>query len=165
CGLDQSPIILTQPQNQTVFVGETANFSMVASGTPPLNYQWQFNGSNIDGATSSSLAVTNAQLNQAGNYSGLVSNSFGFLPSSNATLTVNQPTCTSAPSGLVSWWPGNGDAQDIVGGQSGTFTGYSFGAGEVGQAFSFSGAGNNVRVPASPTLDVGQGPGLSVEAW
>src|SRR5690349_22954244 len=49
-----APYITTQPANQTVAVGQTATFSVVASGTAPLNYQWQKNGADISGATSSS---------------------------------------------------------------------------------------------------------------
>ncbi len=48
------PAIVTQPQSTTNVVGTTANFSVTASGTAPLSYQWQFNGTNIGGATSSS---------------------------------------------------------------------------------------------------------------
>src|SRR5262249_35270863 len=83
----------------------------------------------------------------------------------NAALIVTEPTCVLAPSNLVSWWPGNGDAQDIVGGQNGTFSGGQFGLGEVSQAFDFTGGSSNVRVPSSAILDIGQAIGLTVEAW
>src|SRR5262249_23865895 len=46
------PAITTQPVSQTVTAGATATFSVVASGTAPLRYQWQKNGANISGATS-----------------------------------------------------------------------------------------------------------------
>src|SRR5713101_4870172 len=49
-----SPTITTQPANQTVTAGQTASFTVVAGGTAPLSYQWQKNGVNIAGATSSS---------------------------------------------------------------------------------------------------------------
>src|SRR5205807_2416005 len=49
--------ITTQPVNQTVTAGQTATFTVVASGTAPLSYQWQKNGANIAGATSSSYTT------------------------------------------------------------------------------------------------------------
>src|SRR5262249_59946236 len=51
------PAITTQPVSQTVTAGATATFSVVASGTAPLSYQWQKNGSNISGATSASYTT------------------------------------------------------------------------------------------------------------
>ena len=82
------PSIATQPTNQTVTVGGTATFSVTASGTPPLSYQWNFNGTNIGGATNTTLTLTNVQASQAGNYAVLVTNLFGSILSSNAVLTV-----------------------------------------------------------------------------
>ena len=61
---------------------------VTADGTTALNYQWNFNGTNIDWATNASLTITNVQLSQAGNYSVLVTNVFGSITSSNAALTV-----------------------------------------------------------------------------
>src|SRR6202171_5140777 len=46
-----APAITTQPANRTVTAGLTATFTVAASGTGPLNYQWQRNGSTINGAT------------------------------------------------------------------------------------------------------------------
>lgn len=74
--------------------------------------------------------------------------------------------CVAPPSGLVSWWPGNGNANDLVGGNHGSFNnGAAFGVGEVGQGFRFNGGSNNVRIPAAPSLDVGKSNGLTIEAW
>jgi hypothetical protein len=53
-----------------------------------LAYQWSFNGTNLDGATKTSLTLTNVQFSQAGNYAVLVTNAFGWTLSSNAVLTV-----------------------------------------------------------------------------
>jgi hypothetical protein len=82
------PVILVQPTNQTVFLGVTVNFSVTASGTLPLSYQWNFNGTNISGATNTNLTLTNVQLNQAGNYTVIITNTWGSVTSSVATLTV-----------------------------------------------------------------------------
>jgi hypothetical protein len=161
------PVIATQPTNQTVVVGGTANFTVVAGGTLPLSYHWNFNGTNLSGATNTTLTLTNVQLNQAGNYAVVVTNLYGSVTSSNAVLTVNlPPPCTPAPSGLVSWWPGEGNGNDVVDGNDGmVLPGVAFVGGEVGQAFLLNNTNAYVNVPASPTLNVGTGRGFTLEAW
>lgn len=73
---------------------------------------------------------------------------------------------TSAPAGLVGCWAGDGNARDVVGGNDGVASGaVSFAAGKFGQAFSFSGLGGDVRIPASTALNVGVGDGLTFSAW
>jgi alpha-tubulin suppressor-like RCC1 family protein len=91
--------IQAQPTNQTVFVNGTATFSVTATGSLPLNYQWNFNGTDIDGAINASLALANVQTNQAGIYTVQVTNAFGSILSSNAVLTVIAlpPTITAQP--------------------------------------------------------------------
>jgi hypothetical protein len=86
--LSSSPVIVSQPTNQTVAAGDTAIFSVTANGTPPLSYQWNFNGTNLSGATHTSLTLTNVQMTQAGNYAVLVTNAYGSALSSNALLIV-----------------------------------------------------------------------------
>jgi hypothetical protein len=83
------PVIITQPTNRTVIVGQSATFSVTASGSAPLRYQWRFNGTNIAAATNTSLTLSNVQMAQAGNYSVRVTNLVDSVISSNATLTVN----------------------------------------------------------------------------
>jgi hypothetical protein len=80
------PAILTQPQSQTVSIGVPATFSVTASGTPPLVYQWRFGGQAISGATDSSFAIASAQITNQGSYSVLVTNTYGAIVSSNAAL-------------------------------------------------------------------------------
>jgi fibronectin type 3 domain-containing protein len=87
-----APSITTQPASQTVTAGQSVTFSVVASGTAPLGYQWQKNGTAISGATASSYTISPAQASDAGNYSVVVSNSAGSATSSTATLTVNAAT-------------------------------------------------------------------------
>jgi hypothetical protein len=82
------PSIISQPANQTVTVGGSATFSVMAGGSPPLSYQWNFNGTNISGATDSTLTLNNVQASQAGNYTVLVTNAFGSVLSSNVVLTI-----------------------------------------------------------------------------
>src|SRR4029077_18060472 len=71
-----APSITTQPANQTVVVGQTAMFTVVAAGTAPLSYQWQKNAANISGATSASYTTPPTTLNDNGSqFTVTVSNS------------------------------------------------------------------------------------------
>ncbi len=83
-----APVVTNQPTSQTVTAGGTGSFSVGASGTAPLSYQWQYGTTPIAGATGTTLTLANVQTSQAGNYSVIVSNSVGFTVSSNAVLTV-----------------------------------------------------------------------------
>jgi lysophospholipase L1-like esterase len=84
------PFIAEQPLSQTVIVGSNATVSVEASGTPPLSYQWLFNGTALAGATNASLTISNAQLSDAGKYSVVVANATGqALAGAPAVLTVN----------------------------------------------------------------------------
>ncbi len=71
--------------------------------------------------------------------------------------------CVDPPSGLVSWWPGDGDATDIIGGNDGTLKSTAgFADGIAGQAFSFDGVGY-ILVPDDPSLDLTGS--LTMEFW
>ncbi len=84
-----APTITSHPSSQTVSVGANVTFSVTASGTPTLTYQWKKNGTNIGGATSSTLNLTNVQTTAAGNYTVAVTNTSGTVTSNIAVLTVN----------------------------------------------------------------------------
>jgi Peptidase family M23/Immunoglobulin domain/Immunoglobulin I-set domain len=95
------PSITTQPQSQSATAGNAVTFSVTATGTAPLSYQWRFNAANISGATSSSYTKSNVQSSDAGNYSVVITNSAGSVTSANAALTVNiSPSITTQPTGL-----------------------------------------------------------------
>ena len=82
-----------------------------------------------------------------------------------AALPALQQACAPNPSGLVSWWPAEGNANDIQGGNNGTLTnGVSFAPGEVGQAFSFNGT-DYVDIPDAPNLDFGSTSPISIDMW
>ncbi|MBI3415139.1 MAG: immunoglobulin domain-containing protein, partial [Verrucomicrobia bacterium] len=69
-----------------------------ARGTPPLRYQWRFNGADIPGATDARLVIANAQPADAGDYSVFVSNPFGSVVSATARVLVREPVrITSQP--------------------------------------------------------------------
>lgn len=81
-----------------------------------------------------------------------------------AAPTVAQQ-CVPPPDGLASWWPGDGDAADIAGGNGGTLLGgTTFATGLVVQAFSFDGMDDFVNVPPDPTLDFGTDD-FTVDLW
>jgi uncharacterized repeat protein (TIGR02543 family) len=85
------PTITAQPQSQTVNQGASATFSVTATGTQPMGYQWRFNGNNISGATESTYTRNNVQASDVGHYSVLVSNAGGSVASANAALDLNAP--------------------------------------------------------------------------
>ncbi|HLV93571.1 MAG TPA: chitobiase/beta-hexosaminidase C-terminal domain-containing protein, partial [Candidatus Acidoferrales bacterium] len=114
-----APSITTQPANQTVVIGQAATFSVVASGTAPLTYQWMENtGSgfnNISGANSSSYTTPPATSTDNGTaFEVLVTNAEGSVTSNSATLTVTSPlppTITTQPAN-----------QTVLVGQTATFS-------------------------------------------
>lgn len=95
------PVITQQPQSWTNIFGGSAAFSVAATAQNPLFYQWQFNGTNLVGATNATLVLTNLQYAQAGNYRVTISNALAGVISSSATLTVWQAPARLAASGLV----------------------------------------------------------------
>lgn len=94
--LPTAPAITTQPQNATVTAGQTATFSVVATGTAPLAYQWRRNGVDIAGATGASYTTPATTLTDSGAvFSVRVSNAAPTpAVSDGATLTVNAPPPT-----------------------------------------------------------------------
>jgi hypothetical protein len=135
-----APAISTQPHSWTAAVGANVTFLVSVVGTEPFGYQWRRNGTDLVGATSAALTLSNLQMADAGTYSVRVSNAFGGAMSSNATLTVFTPgtNCVAQPAGLVSWWRAEGNANDSAGTNHGTGVS-SYVAGKVGQAFAFGG--------------------------
>jgi len=87
--------ITTQPASQTVDAGATVLLNVVATGMPPLSYQWRLNdidlanNGNVRGVTTSSLNLSNVTSLQHGNYSVVVSNATSRTVSSNALVIVN----------------------------------------------------------------------------
>ena len=88
------PLITVQPTNQTAEVGAVVVLAVSATGTAPLSYQWQVDGTNLmdggqfSGAISNVLTISNAQLTNSGTYTVIITNIAGSMTSSNAVLTV-----------------------------------------------------------------------------
>ena len=96
------PTIITHPSSQIIDVGQNATFSVEASGTAPLLYQWMKNGINIQGATFASYTTPSASISDNGStYMVNVTNDEGNVISNSATLTVisssTAPTITTQP--------------------------------------------------------------------
>jgi sugar lactone lactonase YvrE len=136
--LNAAPVIVVQPQNQTANQGQNAAFSVTATGSAPLTYQWQFNSTNLSGATSSSYAVINAQPANVGSYSVIVTNSLGTATSSIALLTVVvPPAITLLP-----------QSQTVIQGLNATFTVGASGSAPFTYQWSFN-SGNIFGATAS----------------
>lgn len=82
------PTIKSQPASKSVRLGSSVTFKVSVNGTSPLNYQWAFNGSPINGATAASYSIGSVQASDAGNYTVAVINVAGSAISNAATLMV-----------------------------------------------------------------------------
>jgi len=107
------PAFTLQPTNQTWVAGLNGSFTVAATGTEPLSYQWYHgatqlaDGARLSGTTASTLSVSNVLTSDAGNYTVVVTNLAGSVTSAAATVTVivpptitTQPKGRSAPAGL-----------------------------------------------------------------
>ncbi|SPE59722.1 exported hypothetical protein [Verrucomicrobia bacterium] len=85
---DLGPVILAQPQSQVVTNGSDASFSITASSSYALSYQWEMNGLNLNGQTTTTLTLTNLSATDQGTYQIIVANQYGSVTSAPAVLTV-----------------------------------------------------------------------------
>ena len=85
------PTIVQQPWSQNVIIGSNASISMSASGSPTLTYQWRKNGLNIGGAISTNYDLTNVTTNDQAGYDVVVSNPYGSITSSVASIFIVYP--------------------------------------------------------------------------
>ena len=90
------PVIVTQPTNQVVLVGAMAQFSVNATSSFPMSFQWYLNQTNpfVSPATFGTLTLPNVTVYEVGLYSVVVANAYGSATSSVATLTVVAPLVT-----------------------------------------------------------------------
>jgi hypothetical protein len=120
-------------------------------GHDPSNPSRYFNGL-IDEASIYRTALSSAQIQAI------------YAAGSAGKCVLQPPNCIPPPSGLVGWWPGQGNANDLTGANNGTLSGgVTFINGEVGQAFNFNPASGTVIVPDSPSLRLTNQ--LTIEAW
>ena len=109
-----APYITTPPANQTVTAGQTATFSVAATGTPPLTYRWQKNGADITGATSSSYSTPVTTAADDGEMLRVVvSNAAGSVTSNSAILTVKAGTANSSVDVITYHYDNGRSGQDL----------------------------------------------------
>jgi hypothetical protein len=88
CVAPTIPHLFLEPTNRSAVIGSSIVLAAIAGGTPPIDCQWKFNGTNIPNATNITLAIPNVQLTKRGLYSITVSNALASVTSSNAALDV-----------------------------------------------------------------------------
>jgi Immunoglobulin I-set domain. len=161
--LNVPPTISNQPASLSLPAGANATFAVGAIGPRVLSYQWRFVGTNLPGASSSVLALNDVQTNQAGPYSVSVSNAYGSVTSTLALLTITNPICVPAPSGMLGWWQAENSADDSVTGRTNTLLGNAtFASGKIGRAFAFDGQGDGISLGNSPEFQLQN---FTIEAW
>lgn len=101
-----APNITQQPQSQTVALSNAATFTVTATGTAPLHYQWSFNTNTPVGGNSNTLALLNVLPNHAGAYSVVITNYYGAVTSAIATLTIGVPPTNNVRFNLVGFGEG-----------------------------------------------------------
>jgi hypothetical protein len=143
------PTITLQPTNQTVTAPATATFTASATGSPTPTVQWQRNGTNISGATSSSYttpstAVTGGSANNGDVYSARFTNALGFVQTLNVTLTVS--ASGTAPSIAV-----QPASQSVFSGATATFTVSAAGSGTLTYQWRRNGSNISGATSASYT--------------
>ncbi len=149
------PVIVTNPKNVSIGAGSNTTFTVAAASAAPVKYFWYFNNTPIAGATTTSYTISNAQLANAGGYSVLLSNSYATVPTIPAFLSVvgqltNGNGAAVAPTGLVDWWPAEGNPRDISGTLPGTpHYGVSYVAGKEGLAYHFDGTSGYITTGGS----------------
>ena len=156
---DGSPVILHPPVGLTAYTGRSVTLQGYAVGAQPLSYQWLINGTNIPGATNTSLVISNVQFGNAGNYQLFVSNSVNTALSLPAPLTVvsnNALTFLSVPAGQTNYQGGKVSLGVAV-----------LGNGPLRYQWFFSTTNKNYTAVAgatNDTLDSGSGAGRSITA-
>lgn len=171
--LNQGPVVNAGPD---VYLRDTAevatlNGSATDDGLPPgysVNSLWSVvDGPGVVSFVDAASPVTTATFNAPGIYVLRLSADDGLVSSSDLVEVRVASLCTvkDVPA-LVSWWPANGNGNDVVGVNHARLGGgLTFASGRVAAALRFDGTNDAVHVPAHPSLDVGQGNGLTLEFW
>ncbi len=151
------PVIVTQPSDIIVNIGQTATFAVVATGAAPLTYQWQKNGSNIPEAQSSSyITPATAAADDGSTFDVVVTNGNGSVTSSGANLSV-----ISTP--RIETQPAN---QSVMVGESATFSVYAIGSSNLTYQWLQNGAiitgATNSSYTTPPTVMADSGEQFSV---
>ena len=163
-----APVITLQPRSQTAFIGMNLQLETEVLSVQPVGFTWFFNGAPVaeappfSGASSAVLSIRGFSADQAGAYQVVITNLYGATTSEVATLTLGD--CRPLLPGVVGWWPGEGDANDLVGTNHGILRGGATADTNafIGTGFSFNGTNKYVEIPNAPELNPAE---LSVECW
>ena len=147
-----APVLVAQPASLNAAQSSTVNFLVSALGTPSLSYQWRrdgtnlLNAGNISGVTTTNLRLTAVTAARAGDYSVVVSNSFGSVTSVLATLIISAPPSISS----------HPASQTGIAGSSATFSVSANGSTPLAYQWRFNGInltdGGGISGATSPTL-------------
>ena len=156
---DTAPVIVTQPASKAVSLGASiVNFSVAATGTSPMSFQWRLNQAVLPLATNSVLGLTNVQFDQIGDYQVMVANAAGSVTSVVAHLAVG-PSFLRVTSGAVATSAGGtGGAWADVNHDGLADLFVAFGNGSVSMLFTNAGDGTLVR---DSSAGIGAGTGSS----
>ena len=172
-------LVLTQDTNLTTTPIKFAPPPFVPAGF----YSTNFGFSDFESATPGDYMgpITGSSWSVIGNQASVVNDpatayqGSRFVALANGVISNNIPTVPGGRytlnyayrgPGIVSWWRGENNASDSIGGNNGVLTsGGTYGPGEVGSAFILNGSGGHVQVPANPSLNVGSGTGFTIETW
>jgi len=154
-GASTAPSVTTQPASQSIAVGQPATFKVVASGTAPISYQWQKNGTAISGATAAIYTTpATTSVDNGETFRVVISNPVGSVTSSSATLSL----AVSRVAPLVTSQP---VSQHVAVGQSATFSVAAIGTAPLAYQWmkngsNISGAnGTSYTTPPATTTDSG----------
>lgn len=141
-----------QPQDLSVYVGESATFWANVEKNGPFTFQWQREGTNLVGETNYSLTLNDATLEQTGVYRVLAGNPYGAVQSSNATLTVidSAPILTRQPAETAIWPGGSAGFQVGATGSKPLFYQWRLGGSPVS-----GGTDSAFQIGSASTNDVG----------
>jgi len=147
-------VIVDSANHKLHIVVGSGDSRLQASGAQPISLD-------VEGAP---MAVLPMRLNADGLNDLVILKEGSSMPA--VALTAPSTNCIPAPPNLVSWWPGDGNANDIRDNNDGTLqNGATCAAGMVGQAFSFDGLDDVVLVPDSPNLNFGSASPITVDLW
>ena len=161
-----SPVVDTQPQDGIRLVGDAYTFTVVVDGQDPFSYQWQKGTNLLDGATNATFTLTNLQESQSGGYSVVITNFYGSITSTVATLTVTNPLA-DITTGLRLWCQfdettGLAAADASTNANTGTLLGYAGGGtnwltARIGGGLRFDGNNGSNEVVVIPDPGTGAG--------
>jgi hypothetical protein len=173
----EAPVFAQAPQSISVYAGGTARFSALATGSVRMNYQWQYDGTDLPDQTNATLAVTNVQPDNAGTYRVVARNNGGATNAA-AVLTVVTPAGEGYEAGVyadnpVAYYrldethgPGLFDRWGRNNGWYSNAVAYSLAGAltnDANPAVRFDGTtGTKGQVPYSPALNTGV---FTVECW